>query len=199
MATARQRRTRTRTNRNPRRRRSASARRAPSRAQARRPDALRMLKEDHQKVKEMFDRFERVQSSVKEQLARTICEELELHTKLEEEIFYPAVREAIVDDDLMEEAEVEHESAKQLIAQIKRSSSSDERFDALVKVLGEYVKHHIREEEGEMFRKVRRSRLDTAELGEQMKERKADLGGGSESGEERGRRGIGSRLFGASA
>jgi len=197
MATARQRRTRTRTTRNPRRR--ASARRAPSRAQARRPDALRMLKDDHQKVKEMFGRFERAQSSTKEGLARTICEELKVHAQLEEEVFYPAVREAIDDEDMMEEAEIEHDTAKYLIAKIEASSPSDESFDACVKVLGEYIQHHVKEEEGEMFKKVRRSRLDTAALGEQMKERKGELIGESARGRDRGRRGIGSRLFGRSA
>jgi hemerythrin-like domain-containing protein len=162
-----------------------------------------MLKEDHQRVKDMFDRFERAQSSTKEGLARTICEELKAHAQLEEELFYPAVREAIDDEDLMEEAEVEHDTAKYLIAKIEDASPSDESFDACVKVLGEYIKHHVKEEEGEMFKKVRRSRLDTAALGEQMAERKAALTG--ESGEERGmqrvRRGAegGRRLFGTSA
>jgi hypothetical protein len=154
-----------------------------------------MLKEDHQRVKQMFDRFERAQSSTKEELARTICEELKVHAQLEEELFYPAVRDAIDDDELIEEADVEHATAKYLIAQIEDSSPSDERFDALVKVLGEYIQHHVKEEEGEMFRKVRRSRLDTAALGERMEERKGAL-----THEQAPKsRGIARRLFGASA
>ena len=175
------------------RRTAASSRRAPSRS--RRPDALRMLKEDHQRVKQMFDRFERAQSSSKDQLARTICEELKVHAQLEEELFYPAVRDAIDDDELIEEADVEHATAKYLIAQIEDSSPSDEHFDAMVKVLGEYIQHHVKEEEGEIFRKVRRSRLDTAALGERMEDRKSSLTDAMEDG--RGMRGR--RLFGQSA
>jgi hypothetical protein len=144
-------------------------------------DALKMLKEDHQRVKEMFDRFERSSGSAKERIARTICEELKVHAQLEEDLFYPAVREAIDDEDLMNEAEVEHGSAKDLIAQIEESDPSDDRFDALVKVLGEYIKHHVKEEEGEMFKEVKRSELDTAELGEQMQEHKRQLVGRMQS------------------
>jgi hemerythrin-like domain-containing protein len=160
-----------------------------------------MLKEDHQRVKALFERFERAQSSSKEGLARTICSELKVHAQLEEELVYPAIRDAIDDEDLMEEAEVEHDTAKYLIAKIEDSSPSDESFDALVTVLGEYIQHHVKEEEGEMFRKVRKSRLDTAALGEQMAERKKALTGETDRGMQRIRRGIegARRLVGASA
>lgn len=150
--------------------RRAATRRSPARSPM--PDALRMLKDDHDKVKALFNRFERSNGSSKERIAQTICAELTLHAKLEEDVFYPAVRQATDDDDMMNEAEIEHATAKDLIAQIQGSSPDDERFDALVTVLSEYIKHHVREEEGEMFKKVRRSRLDTRALGEQMLDHK---------------------------
>jgi hemerythrin-like domain-containing protein len=137
-----------------------------------------MLKDDHRKVEEMFDRFERTRGNgQKERLASTICEELKVHAKLEEELFYPAVREAIDDAEMMDEAEIEHGSAKDLIRQIEGSTPSDDKFDALVKVLGEYIKHHVKEEEGEMFKQVRQSDLDLEALGEQMQARKRELAG----------------------
>ena len=133
------------------------------------PDALRMLKDDHARVQALFSKFEKAASSKqKEALATSICEELTLHANLEESIFYPAVREAIEDDEIMNEADVEHEGAKELIAKIQASDSSDEHFDAKVTVLGEAIKHHVKEEEGEMFKQVRRSDLDLEELGERM-------------------------------
>jgi hypothetical protein len=135
-----------------------------------------MLKEDHQRVTELFDQFERARGDGrKERLAKTICEELKLHARLEEELFYPAVRDAIDDADLMDEAEVEHGSAKALIRQIEASSASGDKFDALVTVLGEYIKHHVKEEEGDMFKQVRQSDLDLAVLGEEMQKRKREL------------------------
>ena len=143
-------------------------------ARSEKVDALKMLKEDHARVKALFDRFEKSNGSSKERIARTICEELKVHAQLEEDLFYPAIREAI-EEDLVNEAEVEHGSAKDLIAQIEDSSPSDDRFDALVTVLSEYIKHHVKEEEGEMFPQVKRSELDTAELGEQMQEHKREL------------------------
>lgn len=157
--------------------RTASTR-SRSPARPRKPDAIRMLKDDHQRVKKLFDQFERTRGDArKERLAETICEELKLHAKLEEELFYPAVREAIDDADLMDEAEVEHGSAKTLIRQIEASSASAEKFDAMVVVLGEYIKHHVKEEEGEMFKQARRSGVDLAALGEEMQKRKRELTG----------------------
>jgi hypothetical protein len=124
----------------------------------------------------MFDRFENVSGSDrKERLAEQICSELEVHAQLEEEIFYPAVRAAIDADDLMDEATVEHQSAKELIAQIRAMSPDDELYDAKVTVLGEYVKHHVKEEQGEMFPQARRSGVDLKQLAEQMRERKGEL------------------------
>ncbi|HEU4428625.1 MAG TPA: hemerythrin domain-containing protein [Myxococcota bacterium] len=159
--------------------RRASPRRSRSSGSARKPNALSLLKDDHARVKAMFERFERTSAhSAKQDLADRICRELSLHAELEEDVFYPRVRESISDDDVMNEAEVEHTSAKELIAKIEAGSPSDGNFDALVSVLGEYVTHHVREEEGEMFPKVRRSDLDLAVLGEQIQRWKAEHGEG---------------------
>jgi hypothetical protein len=135
-----------------------------------------MLREDHERVAALFARFERTTGADrKEKLVEQICSELELHAQLEEEIFYPAVRGAIDDDDLMDEAQVEHQSAKDLIDQLRGMTPDDELYDAKVTVLGEYVKHHVKEEQGEMFPMARRSEVDLKELGEQMRARKGEL------------------------
>ena len=156
--------------------RKASPRRRSS-STNRRSNALTLLKEDHERVRSLVERFERSNArSTKEQLAERICQELTLHAELEEAVFYPRVREAILDQDLMNEAEVEHASVKELIRKIESSSRSDPKFDALVIVLGEYVLHHVKEEEGEMFANVRRSDLDLVALGAQMKKWKSDKG-----------------------
>jgi hypothetical protein len=117
---------------------------APKRRTARSaPNAIAMLREDHKRVQEMFDRFEKTRDGERKQkLVEQICHELEIHTQLEEEIVYPAVRAAIGDDDLMDEATVEHQSAKDLIDQLRGMEPDDELYDAKVTVLGEYIKHH---------------------------------------------------------
>jgi hemerythrin len=158
---------------------SRSNRGGSSRGVARRPDAIRLLKDDHQRVQALFHRFERTRGETrKEKIAEMICNELKIHAQLEEELFYPAAREAIDEKDLLNEAQVEHNSAKELIRQIERSSPSDEMYDALVTVLGEYIRHHVKEEEGEMFKKVRQSELDLVRLGERMQNRRRSLKGG---------------------
>jgi hemerythrin superfamily protein len=141
-------------------------------------EAIAQLTADHSRVKQMFKEFERLAKagagdSEREDLAARICAELMAHATAEEEIFYPAARNSIDDPDLITEAGIEHTSAKQLIAQIQTLSPSDAKFDATVKVLGEYVDHHVQEEEGEIFPKVRRSELDTVAIGEQLEKRKA--------------------------
>jgi hemerythrin superfamily protein len=142
-------------------------------------DAIAMLKADHDKVKKLFKEFERMHEAGSEeeaeQLATQICNELTVHSTLEEEIFYPEVRTAIDDEDLIDEAEVEHASAKELIAQIESAHSSDDKFAAKVMVLGEYVNHHIKEEQDEIFPKAKRAKVDMAALGERIAARKEEL------------------------
>ncbi|MFC0168389.1 hemerythrin domain-containing protein [Pseudoduganella danionis] len=141
-------------------------------------DALAMLKADHQQVATLFADFEALsdRSKVsKKRLADQICAALRLHTRLEEEIFYPAVRGPVDDDDLMDEALVEHAAAKDLIAQIEELDPGDELYDARIKVLSEQIAHHVEEEEGQMFPEVKKSGVDLAALGQQMAELKNSL------------------------
>lgn len=144
-------------------------------------DAIELLMDDHKKVKKMFKDFEKLVSSEnpnkrdKALLAKSICSELKVHTTIEEEIFYPAAREAIDATDIMDEADVEHNSAKLLISQIESCEPSDDHYDAMVTVLGEYVNHHVEEEEKEMFPLIKKSKLDTVALGERMQQRKQQL------------------------
>ena len=154
-------------------RRSSTRSRAPK-------DAIALLKADHKEVKTMVEQFNSSRSdSKKGQLAEQICAALEVHAEIEEEIFYPAAREALRrDGDLIDEAEVEHTSVKELIAKIKGGSPGDSLWEAQVKVLGEYVNHHVKEEEGEMFPKLRKTKLDLEAIGEQLAQRKAELQAG---------------------
>lgn len=141
-------------------------------------DALAMLKADHDKVKKMFKVFEKLNSDETEekaQLVKQACAELKVHTQLENEIVYPAVREAIDDDDLMDEALVEHEAAEELISQLEQMQPGHEMYDAKFTVLGEYVNHHIAEEQKEMFPAAKKAKIDLAALGEQMLARKQEL------------------------
>lgn len=146
-------------------------------------DALSLLRADHQMVQQLFDKYEKTRGEDRKgALAEQICNELTVHAQIEEEIFYPAAREAIREKDLVDEATVEHQSAKDLIAQIEGGKAGQELFDAKVKVLGEYIKHHVKEEQNELFPQVRKTKLDLRELGERLQARKQELmeGGGSE-------------------
>jgi hypothetical protein len=170
---------------------SSGKKRSASKKKSVPSNALALLQADHREVQDLFDKFEKTRSDErKAALAEQICNELTIHAQIEEEIFYPAAREAIRDKDLLEEATVEHQSAKDLIAQIEGSSPGEELFDAKVKVLGEYVKHHVKEEQGELFAQVRKTKLDLKALGEQLMARKQELmagGGSSRGGGSRGR------------
>jgi hemerythrin superfamily protein len=142
-------------------------------------DALSLLRADHARVVELFEQFTDMKDDVDEQekdaLVARICGELIVHTAIEEELFYPSAREVMNQDDLFDEATVEHASAKDLIAQLGEMEPDDELYDAKVTVLGEYVKHHIQEEESEMFPRLRETSLDLDALGRQLAQRKVEL------------------------
>jgi hemerythrin superfamily protein len=142
-------------------------------------DAVKLLKADHKEVADLVEKFEsgRISKDRKVAIAKQICMALTVHAQIEEEIFYPAAREAVREgDDLLDEAAVEHGSIKELVAAIENASpDDDELFEARVKVLGEYVKHHVKEEEGQLFPKVRKSDMDLAEIGQQLAARKEEL------------------------
>jgi hemerythrin superfamily protein len=149
-------------------------------------DAIALLKADHRQVEEWFEQFEETESGArKQELATKICSALTVHTKIEEEIFYPAFLEATDDKDIHHEAEIEHEGAKRLIADIEDSGPDDEYFGSKVKVLSEMIKHHVKEEEQPkgMFAEARDSDMDLDALGEQMAARKAELESESDDGD----------------
>jgi hemerythrin superfamily protein len=139
-------------------------------------DAIALLKADHKEVSEMFEKFESARST-KQKLAQQICQALTAHAQIEEEIFYPAAREALGEDgkDLLDEAKVEHNALKGLIANIEGTRAGDELFEAHVTVLGEYTRHHVKEEESELFPKLRKSEMDLVEVGRQLAARKKEL------------------------
>ena len=143
-------------------------------------DAIALLTQDHEDVNALFERYEELvdeeaSDEDRKDLAEQICTMLTVHATIEEEIFYPAARDGLDDEKLLDEAEVEHQSATDLIDQILDSEPDDALYDARVKVLGEYVRHHVEEEEGELFPLVRESDLDLDALGEEMAARKEDL------------------------
>ena len=157
---------------------TASKRGAKSRAGAARQDAIALLKGDHRQVEQWFEQFESTRSDErKKKLAQQICQALKVHTEIEAEIFYPAFLEATEDKDTHHEAEVEHEGAKKLIAEIESSGPDDDYYDAKVKVLSEMIKHHVKEEEqrGGMFAEARDSNMDLKTLGAQLAARKSEL------------------------
>jgi hypothetical protein len=151
-----------------------------SKAPARKNDAVDLLDADHIAVKKMFTEFRKLSeedapADERKALAEKICMELTVHAEIEEQIFYPAARDAINDDELLNEAEVEHASAKDLIAQITAMDAEEELFDAKVIVLGEYIDHHVEEERNEMFPKARKSDMDLKGMVAELKALKEEL------------------------
>jgi len=143
-------------------------------------DAIDLLKEDHDEVDLLFKNYddlveESAPAKDRRQLSTLICGMLMVHAMIEEEIFYPQARRAGVDARLLNEALVEHGSAKDLIAQIGAMTADDTLYDAKVKVLGEYIRHHVKEEEGELFPACRKAEMDMAQLGERLEARKTKL------------------------
>jgi Hemerythrin HHE cation binding domain len=167
--------------------RAQSHTRAPAKSKPRRmrrsgrrdPAAVTLLKKDHRQVEEWFDEYEQLEGEEeKRELFEKIALALKVHTALEEEIFYAEER-GEVEDDMLDEAQVEHDAAKKMIAEIEAMKPGDELFDAKVKVLGEYVKHHVKEEEqpGGIFAQAKKGEEDLDEMGERLKSRKEELMG----------------------
>jgi len=142
-------------------------------------DAIALLKQDHRTVSALFEEFEKADEEEQATIAQRVCQLLTVHAQIEEELLYPAAKEAFEgeeeNEDLVNEAEVEHGSAKELIAKIEEMSSDDEHFKATVTVLGEYIKHHVKEEESELFPQLKKTELDLKELGGRLAERKFAL------------------------
>lgn len=144
-------------------------------------DAIAMLKADHERVRQLCAQYERAAGAKtpdedrKRRLAERLCQEIDVHAQLEEELFYPAARAVLKEGDLLDEAQVEHQSARDLVRQIRAMTPGDALYDAKVKVLGEYVEHHVQEEEKQMFPKAKRAKLDMADLARRMTERRQQL------------------------
>ena len=162
-------------------RRPAAKSRSGSKTQSKQQDAIKLLMNDHDEVEALFKQFQKAKnnSDQKAEIVEQICKALTVHAEIEEEIFYPAARDALGEkgEDTMDEAEVEHGSIKGLVEQLQDASPDDEMYDAKVKVLCEYVTHHVKEEEGTMFPKVKKSDLDLDELGTELMDRKTELMG----------------------
>jgi hypothetical protein len=141
------------------------------------PLTITLLKKDHRQVEEWFDEYEQLEASAEKlELFNKIALALKVHTKIEEEIFYAEER-GDVEDDMLDEAQVEHDGAKKLIAEIEAMKPEEDLYDAKVKVLGEYVKHHVKEEEqpGGIFAQAKKGEEDLEEMGQRLKVRKEEL------------------------
>lgn len=147
-----------------------------SRKSRKSPDAIALLKGDHRRVAGLFEKYEGARGPARKAIAREICLELSVHTMIEETIFYPAVA-GEVEDDLMDESHVEHDTAKMLIAEVLAGKPSDPFFDAKVTVLKEVIRHHVKEEEqrGGLFTQARKSKADMVELRAELEARRAEL------------------------
>ncbi len=159
---------------------AAPVKKAAAKKSSARNDATVLLQRDHAEVKKLFNQYGKLMkkdAAAKERkaVADQICLLLTVHAQIEEEIFYPAARSAGVEADLMDEADVEHAVAKDLMGYIESMKPGDAHYDAKVVVLGEYVTHHVEEEEDEMFKKCRRAKMDLAGLASQLSDRKQAL------------------------
>jgi hemerythrin superfamily protein len=159
--------------------RSAARAKGGRRFGASAPHAVKLLKQDHRAVERALREFESAAGEAKHTIGQRICQLLTVHAQIEEELLYPAAREALSsrDEHLVAEARVEHSSVKDLIGQIESHDEADEEYEARVQVLGEYVKHHVGEEEKQLFPRLERSSLDLEELGERLEQRKGELMG----------------------
>jgi len=144
-------------------------------------DAIDLLKKDHETVEDLFDQFEDAKESQNDEemgaLVSSICSALTVHAQIEEELFYPAMRKLPEASDMVDEAAVEHQSIKDLVTQLEAMRPGDDLFEAKVKVLSEYVKHHVKEEENEIFPEAKDSDVDLEALGRKLAERKNELSG----------------------
>ena len=138
-------------------------------------DAITLLKQDHEAVRQMFEEFEKADEDRKFELAAEICQALTVHATIEEEIFYPQVREAIEAEDMMLEAEIEHDTVKNLIERVQEGEVDETQLSAMIKVMNEYVNHHVNEEQRRMFPRVKRADIDLEALGKELLERKTEL------------------------
>ncbi len=142
------------------------------------PDAIQLLKLDHEAVRRLFEDFEQAGADRKFELATEICQALTVHATIEEEIFYPRAQEAIEAEDLMLEAEIEHDTVKQLIERIQGDDVDEIQLSAIIKVMNEYVNHHVNEEHRRLFPRVKRSEIDLDALGKELRVRKQELEAG---------------------
>jgi hemerythrin superfamily protein len=158
---------------------TAAARKTQTKTQSARSEgmnAIELLKHDHREVEEYFEEYEDLEDDAeKAELSAKICQALKVHAQIEEEIFYPAAREATRDEDLLDEALVEHAGAKRLIEEIESMEVGDDLYDAKIRVLGEQIKHHVKEEEEELFPEAERSDMDLKAVGEDLEARKMEL------------------------
>ena len=140
------------------------------------PSATQLIKRDHKKVEGLFEKFDKAKSSdAKQRVCEQVIQEIEVHAKLEEEIFYPAVRKHLGEEDLLDEAKQEHQQAKKIIAELKKADAEDEEFDSKFAELVECIQHHVEEEEGELLPKVEESDMDLQGYGGEMVDRKEQL------------------------
>lgn len=140
------------------------------------PSATQLIRRDHKKVDGLFDKFEQTKKADgKKRILDQVIQEIEIHAKLEEEIFYPAVRKQLGEEDLLDEAKQEHQQAKEIIGELKKLHGEDGQLEDKFSELVECIKHHVEEEEGELLPKVEESEMDLAEIGDELTERKQEL------------------------